>query len=94
MGESISSLVNTLDSSKCLIPREYVKVMRISMLNKRPTSSYSQICDVSTKELGKLPHEVFFGVQFHPIGKCFACSSACYSHLDGKKVAVKVSTHI
>ncbi|GLJ21461.1 hypothetical protein SUGI_0395900 [Cryptomeria japonica] len=78
-----------------LIPQEYVEVMRTSMLNKCPTSSYSQVCDVFTKELGKLPHEVF--LEFNPIPLASASLAQVHAArtFDGKKVAVKVQhTHL
>ncbi|KAH9329900.1 hypothetical protein KI387_002008, partial [Taxus chinensis] len=78
-----------------LVPQEYVQVMRTSMLNKCPVSSYSQVCAVFTKELGKLPHEVFS--EFNPIP--LASASLAQVHAartrDGKFVAVKVQhTHM
>lgn len=41
-----------------LVPEEYVQVMRQSMLNKCPVSSYEQVLEVFRKELGGTPDEV------------------------------------
>lgn len=41
-----------------LVPEEYVQVMRQSMLNKCPVSSYEQVLEVFKKELGGTPDEV------------------------------------
>lgn len=41
-----------------LVPDEYVQVMRQSMLNKCPVSSYEQVLQVFKKELGGAPDEV------------------------------------
>lgn len=45
-----------------LIPQEYVLIMRESMLNKCPVSSYQQVCEVFKKELGDTPDKVFKSV--------------------------------
>lgn len=42
-----------------LLPEEYVKTMRASMLDKCPVSTYKQVCDVFVAELGRPPQEVF-----------------------------------
>lgn len=78
-----------------LIPEEYVQVMRASMLNKCPVSSYAQVCDVFMKELGKLPHEVFLEFDRIPLASAsLAQVHAAHTH-DGRKVAVKVQhTHL
>lgn len=41
-----------------LVPQEYVLIMRESMLNKCPVSSYQQVCEVFKKELGDTPDKV------------------------------------
>lgn len=41
-----------------LLPEEYVKIMRASMLDKCPVSTYKQVCDVFLAQLGCLPNEV------------------------------------
>ena len=41
-----------------LLPEEYVKIMRASMLDKCPVSTYKQVCDVFLAQLGRLPNEV------------------------------------
>ena len=41
-----------------LVPHEYVQIMRESMLNRCPVSSYEQVCEVFKKELGRTPNEV------------------------------------
>lgn len=41
-----------------LLPEEYVKIMRASMLDKCPVSTYKQVCDVFFAQLGCLPNEV------------------------------------
>lgn len=43
-----------------LVPEEYIQVMRASMLNKCPVSSYDQVCEVIKKELGETPDKVSF----------------------------------
>ncbi|KAJ0102767.1 hypothetical protein Patl1_06597 [Pistacia atlantica] len=40
-----------------LVPQEYVQIMRESMLNKCPVSSYDQVCEVFKKELGETPDQ-------------------------------------
>lgn len=49
-----------------LVPEEYVKTMRESMLNRCPVSSYDQVCDVIKKELGGAPDEVCKYCPFSP----------------------------
>eukprot|EP00257_Ricinus_communis_P023520 XP_015583524.1 putative ABC1 protein At2g40090 [Ricinus communis] len=78
-----------------LVPEEYVKIMRESMLNKCPVSSYDQVCEVFKKELGETPDKVF--VEFDPVP--IASASLAQVHVarttDGQKVAVKVQhTHM
>ena len=41
-----------------LLPQEYVEIMRNSMLDKCPVSTYEQVCELVRAELGKLPNEV------------------------------------
>lgn len=41
-----------------LVPEEYVRTMRESMLNKCPVSSYEQVCEVFMKEVGEMPDKV------------------------------------
>ncbi|KAF6147058.1 hypothetical protein GIB67_036777 [Kingdonia uniflora] len=78
-----------------LVPEEYVRTMRASMLNKCPVSSYDQVCEVIKKELGGMPDEVFD--EFNPVPVASASLAqvhAARTH-DGKKVAVKVQhTHM
>ncbi|CAN6472471.1 unnamed protein product [Victoria cruziana] len=78
-----------------LVPEEYVQVMRASMLNRCPMSSYNQVCKVFLKELGRPPNEIF--VEFDPVPLASASLAqvhAAQTH-DGKKVAVKVQhTHL
>ncbi|KAF5736577.1 ABC2 [Tripterygium wilfordii] len=78
-----------------LVPEEYVKVMRESMLNKCPVSSYDQVCEVFEKELGETPDKIFS--EFDPVP--IASASLAQVHVarthDGQKVAVKVQhTHM
>lgn len=40
------------------MPQEYVEILRESMLNKCPVSSYEQVCEVVKSELGELPDKV------------------------------------
>ncbi|PRQ38357.1 hypothetical protein RchiOBHm_Chr4g0412971 [Rosa chinensis] len=47
-------------SFEYLVPEEYVRTMRESMLNKCPVSSYEQVCEVIEKELGDKPDNIFF----------------------------------
>ncbi|KAJ0044389.1 hypothetical protein Pint_06489 [Pistacia integerrima] len=78
-----------------LVPQEYVQIMRESMLNKCPVSSYDQVCEVFKKELGETPDQVF--EEFDPVP--IASASLAQVHVahthDGQKVAVKVQhTHM
>ncbi|XP_049934027.1 putative ABC1 protein At2g40090 isoform X3 [Nymphaea colorata] len=78
-----------------LVPKEYVQIMKASMLNRCPVSKYNQVCQVFVKELGRTPNEVF--VEFDPVPLASASLAqvhAARTH-DGKKVAVKVQhTHL
>ena len=46
------------DVKDYLVPKEFVQVMRATMLDKCPVQTYKQVCDVFLAELGQLPHEV------------------------------------
>lgn len=47
-----------------LVPKEYVQIMRETMLNRCPVSSYDQVLEVFKKELGGAPDEVSMLVIF------------------------------
>ncbi|KAH9767082.1 putative ABC1 protein [Citrus sinensis] len=78
-----------------LVPQEYVQIMRESMLNKCPVSSYDQVCDVFKKELGKTPDQVFDDFDPVPIASASLAQVHVARNRDGQKVAVKVQhTHM
>ncbi|GAA0155388.1 ATP-binding cassette [Lithospermum erythrorhizon] len=88
LGQHISQL-------EYLVPDEYVQIMRESMLNNCPVSSYDQVREVIKKELGEFPDEIF--KEFDPVP--IASASLAQVHVaqtqDGQKVAVKVQhTHM
>lgn len=88
LGQHISQL-------EYLVPDEYVQIMRQSMLNKCPVSSYEQVLEIFKKELGGTPDEIF--EEFNPVP--IASASLAQVHIarthDGQEVAVKVQhTHM
>ncbi|RZC78249.1 hypothetical protein C5167_002446 [Papaver somniferum] len=73
-----------------VVPPEYVKTMRKSMLNRCPVSSYDEVCKLFKKELGAMPEDIF--EEFNPVP--LASASLAQVHdartRDGQRVAVKV----
>ncbi|KAJ0979617.1 hypothetical protein J5N97_015091 [Dioscorea zingiberensis] len=78
-----------------VVPEEYVKIMRASMLKRCPVSSYDQVREVFLQELGGPPEQIF--MEFDPVPLASASLAqvhAAKTH-DGTKVAVKVQhTHL
>lgn len=62
-----------LTKQEYLVPQEYVQIMRESMLNKCPVSSYDQVCEVFKKELGETPDKVctIYLIFTHLLGNSF-----------------------
>ncbi|CAA7389902.1 unnamed protein product [Spirodela intermedia] len=73
-----------------VLPQEYVQTMRASMLKCCPVSSYDQLCEVFSKELGKLPEEVFMEFDRVPLASASLAQVHTARTHDGVKVAVKV----
>ena len=50
-----------------MLPSEYVKAMRDSMLDKCPVEGYKQVAQTINEELGKGPEELFASFEREPI---------------------------
>lgn len=65
-------------SQEYLVPEEYVKMTRESILNRCLVSSYDQVCDVIKKELRVMPDEVCSSLSFFSHGTFLSKVCACF----------------